>query len=283
MCKKVYEALNWASSYLRENGRDENGGELLLRHYLGVSRSELLASLREDIPAEVISLFEEAVQEHVAGTPIQYLLGFEEFYGRRFFVNEEVLIPRPETEELVLAVLTRLKKKGDTPLKVIDIGTGSGAIAITLKLERPTLDVTATDIAGESLEVAKRNASSLGANIRFMEADLFAPFLKTGETFEIIVSNPPYIPSGDEEGMSIVVTEHEPHRALFAGEDGLDIYRRMMEQLPAVVNQTGMIAFEIGAGQGEAVSNLLKMTFPQSEVDILFDINGKDRIVLAEW
>ncbi|MEQ2529548.1 peptide chain release factor N(5)-glutamine methyltransferase [Robertmurraya yapensis] len=284
MSKKVFEALKWASSFLTEKGRDENAGELLLCHFLGMNRAMLLANFREELSADVWAEFERAVLLHGEGEPIQYMMGYEEFYGRRFTVNKEVLIPRPETEELVYGALERIKRLfgADEGLRFLDIGTGSGAIAVTMKLERPSLKVVATDIARESLEVAEMNARALGAEVQFVEGDLLAPFLSTGEKFDVVLSNPPYIPVGDIETMSVVVTEHEPHRALFAGEDGLDIYRRLMEQLPRVLGERALIGFEVGAGQSEAVSTLLAETFAGAKVDVVYDINGKDRMVFAE-
>lgn len=282
MYKKVFEALKWASSFLKEHGRDENAGEILLCHYMGVNRASLLASLRDELSLEVWSEFEAAVHLHGAGEPIQYIMGYEEFYGRRFLVNKEVLIPRPETEELIYYALQRVEKLfGEQKLCLVDIGTGSGAIAVTMKLERPSCNVIATDIAKESLLVAEKNAAELGADVQFVEGDLLSPFIGE-QRFDVILSNPPYIPNGDIESMSVVVTEHEPHRALFAGDDGLDLYRRMMEQLPLVMKERALIGFEIGAGQSEAVSQLLKNTFPSAQVEVVYDINGKDRMVFAE-
>lgn len=282
MYKKVFEALKWASSFLKEHGRDENAGEILLCHYMGVNRASLLASLRDELSLEVWREFEAAVHLHGAGEPIQYIMGYEEFYGRRFLVNKEVLIPRPETEELIYYALQRVEKLfGEQKLCLVDIGTGSGAISVTMKLERPSFDVTATDIAKESLLVAEKNAAELGADVQFVEGDLLSPFIGE-QRFDVILSNPPYIPNGDIESMSVVVTEHEPHRALFAGDDGLDLYRRMMEQLPLVMKERALIGFEIGAGQSEAVSQLLKNTFPSAQVEVVYDINGKDRMVFAE-
>ncbi|WP_019153980.1 peptide chain release factor N(5)-glutamine methyltransferase [Robertmurraya massiliosenegalensis] len=283
MCKKVYEALKWASSFLTERGRDENAGELLLRHYLGISRAKLFASFHDELPLEVWEAYEKAVYLHGEGEPVQYIIGYEEFYGRPFAVNKEVLIPRPETEELVYHALQRIEKMfGDKLVSLVDIGTGSGAIAVSMKIERPSLQVTATDIAQESLEVAKGNAATHGADISFIEGDLLAPFIEKGQKFDVLLSNPPYIPEGDRETMSVVVTEHEPDRALFAGDDGLVLYRRFMEQLPHVMNEKAIIAFEVGAGQGELVAQLLRDTFPQASVEIINDINGKDRMVFAE-
>jgi release factor glutamine methyltransferase len=279
MSKKIYEALKWASSFLEKKNRDQNAGELLLRHFSGMSRTMLYANMREELDPAILEQFEKAIHEHLEGTPIQYIIGSEEFYGRTFIVNESVLIPRPETEELVLGILQRIKR--ETPLDVIDVGTGSGAIAVSLKLENPSLQVTATDISADSLSVAKENANRLVAEIEFCQGDLLKPMIEQKRKFDVVISNPPYIPLIDKTWMSEVVTEHEPHRALFAGEDGLDFYRRFMEELPLVVKAQALIGFEIGAGQGIRVAELLKNTFPGAKVEIVNDINGKDRMVFA--
>ncbi|MBS4195862.1 peptide chain release factor N(5)-glutamine methyltransferase [Lederbergia citri] len=280
MHKKVYEALNWASSFLKEHDRDENAGELLLMWILGWSRARLLSELRMELPDREYDGFIEVVKEHVTGRPIQHIIGYEEFYGRRFIVNENVLIPRPETEELIVAVLERLGTYfgPSSKLKCADIGTGSGAIAVTMKLERPELVVSASDISEAALKIAQKNAEALGAEIDFRHGDLLEPFLN--EKWDIILSNPPYIPN--EEKLSEVVSEHEPHNALFGGVDGLDFYRRFANDLPKLTNKKALIAFEIGAGQGEIVAAMMKKAFPDSKTDIILDINGKDRIVLTQ-
>jgi release factor glutamine methyltransferase len=281
---KIFEALKWASSFLRENDRDENAGELLLRYYTGMDRSKLLANLREELLPQVESAFKEAVLLHGEGRPIQYIMGFEEFYGRTFKVNEHVLIPRPETEELVLGALERMNRlfDQDRELDVVDIGTGSGAIAISLKLERPHLKVTATDISIDALNLARNNAKELLASIEFVVGDTLLPFINQGEKFDVVISNPPYIPLSDQQEMSVVVTEHEPHQALFAGDDGLDVYRRFAHQLPHVLKEKALVGFEVGAGQSEKVCALMQGAFPAAKVETAYDINGKDRMVFIE-
>lgn len=281
---KVYEALNWASSFLKEKHRDENAGEILLQHFMGMNRSQLLANMRENVEHDILENFKKAVNLHIEGKPIQYIIGHEEFYGRSFKVNEDVLIPRPETEELVYGVLQRIKRlfQERSSLELADIGTGSGAIAITLKLENPSLLVTATDIHEPTLLLAKENAKILDAEIEFVQGDLLASFIADGKKFDIIISNPPYIPEGDAAWMSDVVKDHEPHRALFAGVDGLDMYRRLSRELPMVLRKQALVGLEVGAGQSKAVRELLQQAFPQAEIDIVCDINGKDRMVFAE-
>lgn len=280
---RVYEALKWASSFLQENGRDKNAGEIVLCYVLKTNRTGLLMNMREEITAEQEKSFAEFIHKHVEGIPIQYMIGHEMFYGRSFFVNEEVLIPRPETEELIVGVLERIERHfGDEKLHVADIGTGSGAISITLALENKNLHVYTVDIAQESIEVAKENAKTLGAEVTFYHGDLLSPFYETGQKLDVVVSNPPYIPEEDWCGLSPVVKEHEPKRALVGGEDGLDFYRRFMEELPNVLQKKAIVAFEIGVGQGEDVKGLLQQAFPHAHVEVVFDINGKDRMVFAE-
>ncbi len=281
---KIYEALKWASSFLTEQNRDANAGELLLCYYLKKTRSQMLACMRDELDEETERLFREAVALHAEGKPVQYIIGSEEFYGRTFGVNEHVLIPRPETEELVLGALERIGRIfGDSAkLAVLDVGTGSGAIALSLKLENLNLRVTASDLSFDALNMARSNASNLGAEVEFVQGDLLQPFIEEGRKFAVIISNPPYIPLGDMKDMSVVVTEHEPHSALFAGEDGLDLYRRFMEELPLVLEEKALVGFEVGAGQSKAVMALLKSTFPAAKVETVYDINGKDRMVFTE-
>ncbi|WP_332692438.1 peptide chain release factor N(5)-glutamine methyltransferase [Halalkalibacter lacteus] len=278
----IREALKWASSFLKERNLEQPVAEWLLRHYYQANRAKLFMILDEAIELELVTRFEKDLERHAQGEPVQHIIGYEEFYGRRFIVNKHVLIPRPETEELVVAV-TELKQKlfQKEKIKLVDVGTGSGAISITLALEDETLDVLAVDISAEALDVAKRNAKELEAQVTFKHGDLLTPLLEESVQVEAVVSNPPYIPLSDAPGLAVHVRDHEPHLALFGGEDGLDLYRRFMEQLPHVLKEQSLVAFEVGVGQAEVVRKMLVSTFPHATTEIKVDINGKERMVFA--
>ncbi|MED4811222.1 peptide chain release factor N(5)-glutamine methyltransferase [Bacillus atrophaeus] len=281
--KKIFEALNWASSYLTEAGRDRNAAELLLMNDIGMDRSKLFASLQDPISEDELYRFKRHVEMHKEGVPVQYIIGKEAFYGRVFIVNDDVLIPRPETEEVVLHLLEKQKRvfpEGE-PLRVIDVGTGSGVIAVTLALENKHFSVSAIDISKEALQIAAENAERLGAKVDFFEGDLLEPFIKEGKKADIIVSNPPYISEEEMADLSNVVRFHEPLHALTDGGDGLRFYKRFMEDIPRVMNDKALVVFEIGWKQGDAVKEMFLRTFPNAEVEVLKDINGKDRTVCA--
>ncbi|MEK4629939.1 MAG: peptide chain release factor N(5)-glutamine methyltransferase [Solibacillus sp.] len=282
MHKTIFEALNGASSFLEENGREGNAARLLLQHILQTNYSGLMMRMHDTLPEDKGRVFQSYIQQHVKGIPVQYITGQEEFYGRTFLVDESVLIPRPETEELIVGAIERMTKLFGSKkvLKLADIGTGSGAIAITMKHEWPEANVTATDLSEVALQTAKRNAEQLQAEITFKLGDLTAPIKE--ETWDVVLSNPPYIAFEEMKEMSDVVVAHEPHSALFADEEGLILYRKLAEQLPPMMKTPALIGLEIGYTQGEAVANLFKQSFPKAKISIVKDINGKDRIVFCE-
>lgn len=281
MTEKVYEVLKRASLFLQQHHREEKVAEILLQHHLGVSRAQFFAMMRDEAAPEVVAAFEEDVKRHAeTGIPVQHLLGYEYFYGRKFTVNPDVLIPRPETEELVEQVIAIARSKNG-PLTIVDVGTGSGAIAVTLALELEQATVIATDISEAALHVAKENAARLESNVCFIQGDFLRPLIAKKIRADIIVSNPPYIAPEEADELSDTVRQFDPSLALFAEENGLAAYRKIIRDLPAVVQADGAIAFEIGHTQGEAVKAMLEHTFPRAQTEIKQDINGKDRIVLA--
>ena len=279
--KRVFEALDWASSILEEANREARVGQLLLQHVLDVDYTHLVMRMHDLLTAEELTTFEQLVAQHIDGVPVQYMTHHEEFYGRDFYVDEAVLIPRPETEELVHYTLQRMKKMfTNGHVKVADIGTGSGAIAISMKKECPKLDVTATDISPAALAVAQKNATRLEADITFLEGDLTAPL--EGELWDVVLSNPPYIAESEVDVMDDTVIKHEPHTALFAEENGLKLYRELAENLPTMMKRPGLIGVEIGYLQGQAVAGFFRKHVENAQVDIVKDMFGQDRIVFCE-
>lgn len=281
MTERIYEALNKASTLLEEKELDPGAARILMEFITQKSRTDLFTDIRDFLPAEQQEEFWAKAEELLQGKPVQYIIGEESFYGRMFEVNEHVLIPRPETEELVYGAIERCASLfPNKEISVADIGTGSGAIAITFKKEWQEALVTATDISREALTVAKRNAQTLEADIAFLQGDLADPLSKS--KWDVILSNPPYIARGEAAEMSETVLAHEPHSALFADEDGLYFYRKLAKSLPQLMNKCSLIGVEIGYLQGPAVHKLFQDAFPGSVVETVKDINGKDRIVFCK-
>lgn len=272
-----YEVLDRASSFLSELNHSSFVAEWLMRERLDWSKTELVMQYRNVMPASELKQFERDFEQFLKGLPMQQIIGHEWFYNRKFKVTEDTLIPRPETEEWLEQVLTDLPQE---PLTVVDIGTGTGIIGLTVKLERPADDVTITDISKEALDVAKENAQVLGAEITAELGDLFEPLV--GKKFDAIISNPPYISEAEINVMDQSVLDYEPKSALFADEDGLAIYKRMAESIEKYLKPNGRIYLEIGYQQGDSVSRLFKNAFPDAKVTIWQDFNQLDRVVAVE-
>ena len=249
--------LETASARLAGAGCDTPrlDAELLLAHALGVDRTRLLI---DDF--EVPDSFDELVERRADREPVAYILGYKDFRRIRLAVDRRVLIPRPETELLVEAALTLPDGS-----RVADVGTGSGAVALALKDERPDLEVTGLDISEDALDVARENAARLGLEVRFAHADL----LDDGE-YNAVLANLPYVPSGVE--LQPEIARYEPGQALFAGPDGLDVIRR----LAARVDEMPFVALEVGAGQAPAVAGLL-----DRPTEALCDLAGHERVVVG--
>lgn len=280
---KVYEALKWASSFLADHNRDTNIGEIYLCHQLSWSRSTMLANLHETLSEEVIEELKEVVSKHaLQGVPVQQMIGSEEFYGRTFKVTKDVLIPRPETEELIELVLGYAKDKlqNQEDVSVADIGVGSGAICVTLSCEKPNWKVTGVDLSPEAIDVAKENNENLGGNVTFFQGDLLEPIRANGVRVDILVSNPPYISEDDYVTLDDVVQKYEPKLALVGGQDGLDCYRILLKQMPYVLKPGGAVFFEYGVNQGEMIKEMVMQLYPTAKATIYFDINGKDRMIM---
>ncbi|WP_068497344.1 peptide chain release factor N(5)-glutamine methyltransferase [Paenibacillus kribbensis] len=278
----IREALVEASSFLGGCGvlEPQHNARLLLEHVLGLEGTAFYAALADPFPASGKEAWEAIIARKAAGEPAQYIIGRQEFYGRPFAVSPSVLIPRPETELLVEAILQhgdRLWSNGAP--QALDIGTGSGAIAVTLAAERPRWRVAAGDISAAALKMAASNAAANSAAVEFREGDLLTPF--AGAAVDILVSNPPYIPAADIAGLQPEVRDHEPRMALDGGPDGLGPYRAMLEQLGLLQAPPRLIGFELGMGQAGDVAALLEQAGHWKTILIVPDLARIERHVLG--
>lgn len=222
------------------------------------------------------SKLEEGLSLLEKGIPVQYIVGNVDFYGNIFEVNKDVLIPRFETEELVDKTINYINELFDKKVDIVDIGTGSGCIAITLK-KQLDCNVDAVDISTKALEVAKKNAFNIGADITFIEGDLLTPLNKK---YDVIISNPPYIAIDDIEIMDIV-KKNEPHQALFAPNNGLKCYEDILKNAGNYLKPKSIIAFEIGYVQAQEIKKMIERNFPNSIIKIEKDLQGKDRFIFV--
>ncbi|MGZ9437081.1 peptide chain release factor N(5)-glutamine methyltransferase [Staphylococcus epidermidis] len=260
-------------------GFESTRAEWLFLDVFGWSKTDYLIHKDEQMSLTSINKLDKALDRMVTGEPIQYIVGFQSFYGYQFKVNQHCLIPRPETEEVMLHFL-ELCKKTDT---IADIGTGSGAIAITLKLLQPELNVIATDLYEGALSVAKQNASHYHQNIQFLRGNALKPLIEKDIKLDGLISNPPYIGHSEIIDMESTVLNYEPHHALFAEKNGFAIYESILEDLPFVMKQGGHVVFEIGYQQGDILKRMVQDLYPEKEVEIFKDINGNQRILSIIW
>ncbi|QIL46289.1 peptide chain release factor N(5)-glutamine methyltransferase [Vagococcus coleopterorum] len=272
------EVLKRASSFLEEQGLEGYLAEYLLCERQGWNKTDLVTRLRTEMPENISAQFELDLAKVLEGQPAQYVIGSCEFYGRRFKVNSNTLIPRPETEELVQGCLAGNDKEKN--LKVLDIGTGTGAIAISLKQEAPDWDVTAVDLSPDALAVASLNAEELQADVRFLESDLTQAV--KGEVFDIVISNPPYISADEWDLMDESVREYEPKMALFAENKGLALYEQLAQELKTISHEQTTVYLEIGFNQGRAVQEIFQNALPNRLVEIKQDVFGQDRMVFIQ-
>lgn len=269
-----FEVLKWASSFLEGHEKDVNIAEYLLLEYNQWTKTDLLMHFKQVVPKDIVDRLSRDLEKISQDYPPQYLIGSCEFYGERFIVSEDTLIPRPETEELVELCLT----ENDMMSKqVVDIGTGTGIIAISLKLHRPDWKISAVDLSSKALEIARTNAKQLQTEIDFFEGSTLEPV--KDKKFDIIISNPPYISTNEWDKMDESVRLHEPKLALFAENDGLAIYEKIAREAVSALTVDGRVYLEIGYLQGERVSQIFQHYFPEKIVEVVKDMSGHDRIV----
>jgi len=273
--------LTWTKQYFAAKGvaSPRLDAEVLLSHILGRDRLYLYVNFEQPLEARELAAFREAVKKRAQRVPVAYITGRKEFMGLTFAVTPAVLIPRPETETLVEAALARLQ--GRENLRLLDVGTGSGAIIVSLLARLPAARGMGTDIAADALAVAAENAARLGVadRLELCRGDLLAP--AAGKTFAAIVSNPPYIPDRDLAGLEPEL-RHEPRAALAGGADGLDFYRRLVRGAARLLEPGGFIALEVGAGQAPAVAALAAPAAGLAAAETLRDCAGIERVVVLE-
>ena len=270
------QAITKACLLLRRQGKEESLARFLLMYILDESPHLFSNNLSEQISKEIEDKYFSLIEKHIKeDVPLSHLVGFEYFYDRKYKVTKDVLSPRMETEELIYKVIEYVKASNKNKFKILDLCTGSGIIAITLKkeLEQVSVDVIASDISKEAIEVAKENSQSHDATIKFIKSDIFN---NIDDKFDIIVSNPPYIDRKDEVTMQDNVLKYDPHLALFAEEEGMYFYRKIIEQANDYLNENGVIFFEIGYDQKDKIIKLADMNGFSAEV--YRDINGRDRM-----
>lgn len=279
----VLELLEWTTGYFEKHNipNPRLDAEVLLGHLLEKSRLQLYLHFDMPVFQDDLTVFRELIKKRIARTPISYLTNHKEFLSLDFYVDERVLIPRPETEFIVETIL---KTQKDTPQRLLEIGTGSGVIATALAVNMPEWEIIATDISKDALAVAEKNRDThdCAENITLLHGDLFEP-IKTLQPprFDWIVSNPPYIMSSERDTLSPDIKDYEPHIALFAGEDGLSVIRRLVAEAPNYLQPKGKLIFEIGDKQAESVKALLKEQPTYQNYRFIKDYAGIARVVLA--
>ena len=248
--------------------------KILLAELLHKNSLELLNHLSERVSEEKVNLYKEEVLALEKGEPLQYVIGTVNFYGNEFYVDKNVLIPRFETEELVENTIKYAQKFFTTPVDIIDLGCGSGVIGLTLEKKLSTNSVDLVDISEKALDVTKKNREKLSSKVNLIHSDMFENVTKK---YDIIISNPPYIKTNEE--IEEIVKNNEPHLALYAGIDGLDCYRKILNNIKEHMKEKCLIAFEIGMTQAAAITEIVNEVLPTAKVEVKKDLSEKDRMI----
>ena len=255
------DLIRQSEAMLDEKDKDCNVAKVLFYHLANMEPHQLYLMMDEEVDEELLKQFQDGMQRYMNGEPIQYINGKENFFSRDFIIDDYF--------------------DDYSSIDLCDVGTGSGAIAITLALEEPKLKVVATDISEKALEVAKENAKELNADVTFYQGDMLQPLIEHQQKFDIFVSNPPYIPQ--DQDIESVVKDNEPHVALFGGNDGLYFYRKIFQDVKQVLKDRALLAFEMGFDQREIMCEAVEHYFPDIPYEIIKDINGKDRMLFIYY
>ena len=265
----IDEALAYAKSKIHSDH-----AKILLADLLGINSLELLLHLDEKVDEDKLELFKREVEAIKDNKPLQYVIGHVNFYGNQFYINENVLIPRFETEELVENTINKAKELFTEPVDIIDIGCGSGVIGLTLEKKLSTNSVDLIDISEEALKVTHKNCGNLNSKANIIQSDVFE---NIDRKYDIIISNPPYIK--DDEEIEDIVRENEPHLALYAGKEGLDVYKKIFDNINNYMKDKCLIALEIGMDQANDIIELAKEKKDEIEIEVKKDLQGRDRMI----
>jgi release factor glutamine methyltransferase len=281
----IGELIHWSTNYLRSHKSDSPrlDAELLLANCLKCNRIDLYLQFDKPITADEKAGYREAIKRRAQGEPVAYITGYKEFYGLSFHVTPDVLIPRPDTELIVEQAHQYFSKKDDvSSLKVLDLGTGSGCIAISIAHLYPGLQVEAWDISSPALKVAEKNAAALGVNVKLHQVDMLdeSAWKNLDNTYDVVCSNPPYICETERDHLAASVKDYEPGLALFAGEKGLAFYRFLAKQIRSSLKDGGILLAEMGATQSFAVLEMFQSSGWQS-TEVIQDLAGINRLLLA--
>lgn len=274
---KIQQLIKQGEAILSRNDEPLIGARYLMMDLFELSQMDILMDKRQ-LSEEERTRYLSGIEQLAHHIPLAHITGFQMFYERKFMVTKDVLVPRNETEELVYLII----EKWNNRQSFADIGTGSGAIAITLALELANIDAYAIDISGAALDIARKNAAALNADITFFEGDLLEPLVARDIKVDCLVSNPPYIAQSELDLMNESALL-DPHIALFAEDEGLALYKRMIERMPEILNPDALVAFEIGHAQGAAISEYILQLYPHITPQVVQDINDLDRIVWFKW
>lgn len=248
--------------------------KILLAELLNKNPLELLINLDEIVPEDKAELYKKEVLALEEGKPLQYVIGYVNFYGNKFEINENVLIPRFETEELVEHTIKYINDYFTESVDILDLGCGSGVIGLTLEKKVSTNSVDLVDISKEALEVTHKNCGNLNSKAKLIESDFLE---KVTKQYDVIISNPPYIKTDEE--IEDIVKENEPHLALYAGSDGLDCYKKILENIRPHLKERSLIAFEIGYTQANDIIKLAQIHLDNIKIEVKKDMSGKDRMI----
>ncbi len=273
----IRKLVVWTTAYFYEKGIEQPRleAEVLLAHVLGHDRVYIYTNYDAPTRQDERNVFRQYIKRRVSGEPLAYITGSREFMSLNFRVSPAVLIPRPDTEVLVEAVIDRARNQEG--IRILDVGTGSGAIAVSLAYYLPQAQLYATDISQDALDIARCNANKHRVTVNFYQGDLLEP-LHNHDPFDYIVANLPYVTKEEYMQLDDGVRNFEPRQALLAPEDGLDIYRRLLLQAPKHLNPQGCLVFEIGSGQGKAACEMCAEMY---QVELLPDLGGRDRVIIA--